>query len=115
MKRLLTGTLVGLAASLMWVNTNALTIQLDYSYDSLGFFSGANLFRRDIMRAAADVFEERITDQLTAIEDYQDGQSDFDFMTEIIRPDTGEIVLGPSEVANDTVVVSIVPRNVPPP
>lgn len=37
-----------------------LDIQFDYRYDARGFFSGANLGRRQILEAAAAVFEERI-------------------------------------------------------
>lgn len=86
---------------------SALNIQLDYSYDSLGFFSGTNMFRRDIMEAAANVFEDRITDQLTGISDFNDGFNNFDFMPTLERPDTGATVNGPSTINPDTVIVYV--------
>lgn len=45
----------------------ALTITFDYTYDTGGFFSGANVSRRDILDQAATVFTSRLTDTLTAI------------------------------------------------
>ncbi|MEO6848602.1 MAG: hypothetical protein ABI443_12830, partial [Chthoniobacterales bacterium] len=38
-----------------------LTIQFDYTYDTSGFFSGANIGRRDILDDAAAVFEGYLT------------------------------------------------------
>jgi hypothetical protein len=45
----------------------ALTITFDYSYDTSGFFSGANAGRRDTLAQAAAAFESRLNDTLTAI------------------------------------------------
>ena len=38
-----------------------LDIRFDYRYDTRGFFSGANIERRQILEAAAAIFEERIS------------------------------------------------------
>ena len=38
-----------------------LDIRFDYRYDTRGFFSGANIERRQILEAAAATFEERIS------------------------------------------------------
>ncbi len=45
--------------------TSAITINLDYSFDSNNFFSDTS--RRDVMDAAASYFETRLTDNLSAI------------------------------------------------
>lgn len=49
-------------------------IQFDYSYDSSGFLSAAD--RRSALDAAADLFERRFSDQLTAIDSA--GSNSFD-------------------------------------
>ena len=85
----------------------ALNIQLDYTYDSLGFFSGANTFRRDIMEAAANVFEDRILDELTGISNFNDGFNNFEFSATLERPDTSAIVSGPSTIDPNTVIVYV--------
>ncbi len=56
---------VGLAASCApaW----ALTITFDYTYDTAGFFSGANAGRRDLLNAAAAAYTTRLGDSLSAI------------------------------------------------
>jgi hypothetical protein len=45
----------------------ALTITFDYTYDTSGFFSGANAGRRDVLEQAAAAYASRITDSLAAI------------------------------------------------
>jgi hypothetical protein len=45
----------------------ALTITFDYTYDTSGFFSGANAGRRDVLAQAAAAYGSRITDSLAAI------------------------------------------------
>lgn len=87
--------------------SSALNIQLDYTYDSLGFFSGGNLFRRDVMEAAANVFEQRLSDEFTAITSINDGFNNFQFNSIIERPDTGATVSGPTSIAADTVIVYV--------
>lgn len=42
-------------------------IQFDYTYDTGGFFSGANSDRRAVLDSVASVYESRFTDTLTAI------------------------------------------------
>jgi hypothetical protein len=44
----------------------AIDIQFDFTYDSSNFFNG-NLQRQNVLNAAAQVFESRLTDTLTAI------------------------------------------------
>lgn len=53
----------GVVAGPAW----ALTVTFDYSYDTSGFFSGANTGRRDVLDQAAAAFSSRLTDSLTAI------------------------------------------------
>ena len=86
---------------------SAINIQLDYTYDSLGFFSGSNASRRDVMEAAANVFEQRLSDELSAISNFNNGFSNFEFSTSIERPDTGVVIAGPSSIAADTVIVYV--------
>lgn len=45
----------------------ALTIEFDYTYDTSGFFSGANAYRRTLLDDAAQVYESHLTDSLAAI------------------------------------------------
>jgi hypothetical protein len=59
--RLTTGAVL-LAASQA---ATAITINLDYSYDTNGFFTDSS--RRDLMQSAASYFESRLTDSLSAI------------------------------------------------
>ena len=67
MRRLFGLALMGALALRGPVADAALTIQFDYTYDDGGFFSGANVGRRDLLAAAANVFTSRITDSLSAI------------------------------------------------
>lgn len=54
-------------------------IVFDYSYDN-GFLSGANAGRRAILDAAAQVYENRLQDQLTAIVSGGGNTADFAFL-----------------------------------
>lgn len=59
------------AAVSLWLlaagSSEAISIQFDYTYDSNNFFSGANVGRRSLLNAAAQVFTTPLSDSLTAI------------------------------------------------
>lgn len=57
----------GVACVLAALPAAALTVTFDFSYDSSGFFSGANAARRDVLQQAAAEFGARLTDSLNAI------------------------------------------------
>ena len=59
------------------------------------------------MEAAANVFEQRLSDELSAITNFNNGLSNFEFSTSIERPDTGAVVAGPSSIAADTLIVYV--------
>ncbi len=59
------------------------------------------------MEAAANVFEQRLSDELSAISNFTNGFSNFEFSTSIERPDTGAVIAGPSSIAADTVIVYV--------
>ncbi len=71
-----------LAAASAPANAN-IDIVFDYSYDSGGFFSDS--LRKNLLNSAANVFESRITDTLTAIE--SNGSNNFSLS--IFNPSTG--------------------------
>lgn len=82
-------------------SSQAFVLNFDYSYDG-GFFSGANQGRQSILEAAGSFFEQRITDQLSAINSGGGNQFDVSFK----RPDTGvRITLEGYSVAADTLVI----------
>ncbi|MBL9200348.1 MAG: hypothetical protein JNL39_07560 [Opitutaceae bacterium] len=58
------GAIVG--ALVAWP-ASALTITFDFTYDTSGFFSGANAARRDVLQSAAAEYSSRLTDTLNAI------------------------------------------------
>lgn len=59
--------LVAAAALALSQPASAISILFDYSYDSSGFFSGANASRQTLLNQAASEFTSRIQDHLTAI------------------------------------------------
>ncbi|WP_297528492.1 matrixin family metalloprotease [Thiohalobacter sp.] len=83
---------------------SALTIQIDYSYDS-GFFGPT---QQAVMEAAASYLGNRLNDQLTAI----DSQGINDFTAIFDDPGTGtEVRLGNYDVAANTIVVYVGARS----
>lgn len=87
-----------------------LTIDLvfDYTYDSTGFFSAQS--RRDVLEAAASVFESRLTDDLTAI---TPGGTDT-WNAVFNNPTTDIQVTVPNlTIAADTVIIYVGARNLP--
>jgi hypothetical protein len=58
--------LAGLWCAIVVPSAQGIDIQFDYTYDSSNFFNG-NLQRQNALNAAAQVFESRLTDNLTAI------------------------------------------------
>jgi Matrixin/PEP-CTERM motif len=57
--------LAALSTALLAQPALAINIAFDYTYDTTGFFS--DQARKDVLNAAANAFESRITDSLTAI------------------------------------------------
>ena len=90
------------AASLLSTGSiaHALNIDIDYSYDTQGFFSAQA--RRDTLEAAANFFESVLTDDLDAITP-SGGNT---WSTVFLHPGTGaqQIINNPS-IAADTLVV----------
>ena len=77
-----------------------LSIQLDYSYDSLGFFDDP--VRRDALEAAADMMN-RYVDDLPAIE--PEGENTWQAF--FVRPDGEHELLFGGDVPQDAVVVYV--------
>jgi hypothetical protein len=78
----------------------AVNIEIDYSFDSIGFFSTP--VRKDVLDAASKFFEGVIGDDLTAIT--SSGTNHFD--AEVSRPDTGiNETITDFSVAADTLIV----------
>jgi len=92
-----------LIAILLGVNNPsayAINIDIDYTYDSNGFFSTQS--RKDVLEAAANYFEARINDNLLAINSYNQNH----FNAVFSRPDTGaSTTINDIAVANDTLTV----------
>jgi hypothetical protein len=65
--RSLLGTLIMASLVALTPAGGALEIQFDYRYDTSGFFSGPNMYRRAYLDNAAEVFELRIQDSFAAI------------------------------------------------
>lgn len=103
--------LAALIAPLFAANQPALAnidIHFDYRYDDSGFFTGANSSRRDLLNAAASVFETRFQDRLTAIT--SSGSDKFE--ARFFRPDNGDsISIRDYSVAPDQIVVFPGARN----
>ncbi|MCQ8128637.1 matrixin family metalloprotease [Methylomonas rivi] len=94
--------LIGLASS----TANAITLNIDYSFDSNNFFS--NQVRRDIFEAAAGFYETRLGDNLLAIDSA--GSNQFNAIFD--RPDTGaEHTINGFDVAADTLTIFTGGRN----
>ncbi|TWU36096.1 hypothetical protein Poly41_38490 [Novipirellula artificiosorum] len=71
--------------------TGGLTVRLDYSLDTGGFFSGANQSRRVLMQDVADAVVRRFSDDLQAIVPAGKKQWNAQF----IHPSTGQSTLNP--------------------
>lgn len=85
-----------------------LNIAFDYRYDTTGFFSSQQ--RRDVLEAAASTFEERITDDLTAIT--PGGSNSWNAV--FINPTTNvQVTLPNLTVPADTIIVFPGARNLP--
>ncbi|MEQ9409256.1 MAG: GEVED domain-containing protein [Fuerstiella sp.] len=84
----------------------AFDIELDYRYDTGGFFSSQQ--RRDVLEAVAGIYESRITDDLTAIT-----PGGVNSWTAVFAdPTTGsQVNLNNLSVAADTVIVFVGARN----
>ncbi len=86
---------------------NAITINFDYTFDS-GFFSRANLSRRTVLNAAGALFENRLTDQLTAISSTGGNHFNANFNS----PSDGVFqTINDFNVAADSLVVFVGARN----
>jgi len=81
---------------------SAVTIQLDYSYDTNNFFN--TQLKRDLMQAAADTIASRLTDQLTAI--VPGGANTWN--EKFFSPATGGVVTIPNaSIAANTMLVYV--------
>lgn len=77
-------------------------IQFDYTYDSNSFF--ADQARRDVLEAAASIFESRFTDTLTAI----DSSGSNNFTTVFFNPSDPfglDITLSSQDIAANAIIV----------
>ncbi|NOT11120.1 MAG: matrixin family metalloprotease [Methylococcaceae bacterium] len=97
-------TSIGVVLLAISQSANALIINFDYTYDTSGFFAGANASRQDILNAAGSFFSNRITDSLSAIT--SGGNNHFD--AQFLRPDTGALAtLNDFSVAANTLTVFV--------
>lgn len=88
-------------------SANALIIDIDYSYDSNNFFSSQT--RKDILEAAANYFETRISDSLLPIVSTPGGNS---FLASFTDPSTASPVeLSNYSEAADTITIFTGGRN----
>lgn len=88
------------ALALSCQQANAITITLDYSFDTNNFFDTPE--KKSAMQAAATFLGNRITDDLTAITSSGSNQ----FNAVFLRPDTGTSeTLNNFDVAADTLIV----------
>jgi matrixin len=99
--RLLAGFAFALLASPSFAG---IQIRFSYDYDSSGFFSGTNASRRQVLEAAANVFENRIRDSFPAIDPTGIGTLTLSFLD----PSTGESVqLQNQKLQEDTVLIYV--------
>ncbi|MCK9605443.1 MAG: matrixin family metalloprotease [Methylomonas sp.] len=102
MKIWLVAGLMGLGSS----SAQAITLNIDYSFDSNNFFN--DQIRRDIFEAAADFYETSIRDNLLAIS--STGSNRFNAIFD--RPDTGfEQTINGFDVAANTMTIFVGGQN----
>lgn len=83
--------------------SSALTIEIDYSYDTNHFFDTVE--KREAMQAVADFFGDLIQDRLLAIDPAEFG---FSWEARFTHPSTGEVVTLPDFVVPaDTLIVYV--------
>lgn len=66
---------LAIAALTLSQSASAISIIFNYSYDSSGFFTGANASRQTLLNQAAGEFTSRIQDHLTAITSSEIGRA----------------------------------------
>lgn len=85
---------------------SAITINLDYSYDSSSFFADSS--RRSLMQSAASYFESRLTDDFEAITSSGSNSMTAQFWN---PSGTGSISVNNFSVAADTITVYVGAKN----
>ena len=99
---------LAVAALTLSQSASAISIIFDYSYDSSGFFTGANASRQTILNQAAGEFTSRIQDHLTAITSSGSNQYGVSFN----NPSSGAAVtLSNYSVADNAVIVYVGAQN----
>ena len=87
---------------------SAISIIFDYSYDTSGFFTGANASRQTLLNQAASEFTTRIQDNLTAITSSGGNSYNANFS----NPTTGALVtLNNYSVADNALIVYVGAQN----
>ena len=96
------------AALTLSQSASAISIIFDYSYDTSGFFSGANVGRQALLNQAAGEFTSRIQDHLTAITSSGSNAYNINFND----PSSGAAVTKSSySVADNAVIVFVGAQN----
>lgn len=94
--KLMTIGVIGMAS----IRADAITLQLDYSYDNNHFFDTP--LKRGVLSSAASYFESRISDRLGPIASTNNNR----FAATFVNPSTGRITeLQDFDVVSDTLVV----------
>jgi len=98
-----------LALLLVVAQSSAMTIELDYTYDTTGFFTD-NPAARNTLEAVAQVFSQNISDTLSAL--IPQGANSWELR--FTRPDTGvnDLWVDNPTIAADTLVVYVGARNI---
>ena len=99
---------LAIAALTLSQSASAISIIFNYSYDSSGFFAGANASRQTLLNQAAGEFTSRIQDHLTAITSSGSNRYDVNFF----NPSSGATTtLNNYSVADNAVIVYVGAQN----
>lgn len=99
---------LALAALVNSQPASAISIIFDYTYDTVGFFTGANISRQVLLNQAAGEFTSRIQDHLTAITSGGSNHFDVNFN----NPSSGvALTLNNYSVADNAFVVYVGAQN----
>ena len=99
---------LAIAALTLSQSASAISIIFNYSYDSSGFFAGANASRQTLLNQVAGEFTSRIQDHLTAITSSGSNRYDVNFF----NPSSGATTtLNNYSVADNAVIVYVGAQN----
>ncbi|MCC6353771.1 MAG: peptidase M10A and M12B matrixin and adamalysin [Verrucomicrobiae bacterium] len=98
-----------------WAPAPGIEFVFDYTYDSLGFFAGANTNRRDTLEAAGSFFETYLADDLLTLDATNSGNPANTWAARFTDPSDGVTLRSLTNlvVTSDTLTVFVGARDLP--